>query len=200
MSRLKYSDTGDQQLIPLSFHVTYWDYIGWRDRFANEHYDKRQRQQAMLNNSPTVYTPQFMINGKDYRNYRSLDRDVQRVNAQAAAYQIKLVAITQSQTVSVDLNIRRLLNDDNKAVAYIALYENNLASDITDGENEGERLHHDYVVRELKGPFFIEQDQAGFKTAFARRDYKIGDSGIVAFIQKPSSSEVLQAARLEFMR
>jgi hypothetical protein len=182
MSRLKSSDTADQQLIPLSFHVSYSDYIGWRDRFANEHYDERQRKQAMLNNNRTVYAPKFMINGKDCRHYRSLDRDVQHINAQVAAYQIKLVAITQAETVSVDLNIRRMQHED-KAVAYIVLYENNLSSDVTDGENEGERLHHDYLVRELKGPDYLEQDQAEFKAAFAHRDYKIGVSGIVAFFR-----------------
>lgn len=200
MSRLKNSDLRDQQLIPLSFHVTYWDYIGWRDRFANNQYDDRQRKQAMLNASRSVYTPQFMLNGKDYRHYRSLDTDVQPINAQAAAYQLELTAIPQTDSISVELNIRRLLDNHDKAVAYIALYEHNLTSAVTDGENEGERLHHDYVVRELKGPYSLEQDQAEVKAAFARRDYKIGDSGVVAFVQKPSSSEVLQAVRLELMQ
>lgn len=200
MSRLKNSDIGDRQLIPLSFHVTYWDYIGWRDRFANARYDDRQRRQAMLNASRTVYTPQFMINGKDYRRYRSLDKDVQHISAEAAAYQLRLAAIPQTDTIAVELNIKRLLENSGKAVAYIALYEHGLTSEVTDGENEGERLHHDYVVRELKGPYPLEQDQAGFKIAFARRDYKIGDSGIVAFVQKPLSSEVLQAVRLELMQ
>ncbi len=200
MSRLKNSDISDQQLIPLSFHVTYWDYIGWRDRFADARYDDRQRKQAMLNASRTVYTPQFMINGKDYRHYRSLDNDVQRISAEAAAYQLRLTAIAQTDAVSVELNIRRLLENNDKAVAYMALYENNLTSEVTDGENEGERLRHDYVVRELKGPYLLEQGLAEFKAAFARRDYKIEDSGIVAFVQKPSSSEVLQAVRLELMQ
>jgi hypothetical protein len=200
MSRLRHSDISGQQLVPLSFHITYWDYIGWRDRFANARYDERQRKQAMLNASRTVYTPQFMINGKDYRRYRSLDKDVQRISAQAAAYQLRLTAIPQTDTISVELNIRRLLENGGKAVAYIVLYEHNLASEVTDGENEGERLHHDYVVRELKGPYLLEQDQAELKAAFARRDYKIEDSGIVAFIQKPLSSEVLQAVRLELMQ
>ena len=200
MSQLKNSDISDQQLIPLSFHVTYWDYIGWRDRFANDQYDDRQRKQAMLNAGRSVYTPQFMLNGKDYRHYRSLDTDVQRINTQAAAYQLKLTAIPQTDSISVKLNIRRLLDNHEKAIAYLALYEHNLTSAVTDGENEGERLHHDYVVRELKGPYSLEQDQAEVKAAFAHRDYKIEDSGVVAFIQKPLSSEVLQAVRLELMQ
>jgi hypothetical protein len=52
------------------------------------------------------------------------------------------------------------------------------------------------VVRELKGPYLIAQDQSVITASFAQGDYKIENSGIVAFIQKPDSSEVLQAIRL----
>lgn len=197
MTRLKHADISDRQLIPLSFHVTYWDDIGWKDRFGKPQYDERQRKQAIMNASPKVYTPQLMMNGGDYRRYSSFYTDIEHINSQLAAYQLKLTVITQSDSLAAELRISGLLDDKDKVIAYIALFEHGLTSDVTDGENEGEQLHHDYVVRELKGPYVFKQNRFVFNTAFAISDYKIENSGIVAFIQKPRNPEILQAVRLE---
>jgi hypothetical protein len=197
MSRLKLEDISDEKLIALSFHVTYWDYTGWKDRFSNPQHDARQRKQAKLNNSRTVYTPQFIMNGKDFRRHGSFDNEIVRINAIAAEYQLELSASLNTNAIDVVLDTRTLADKGDEALAYIAFYEHGLSSDVTDGENEGEQLNHDYVVRELKGPYLINQDRATFKAAFMRSGYKIENSGIVAFIQKPQNSEILQAVRLE---
>ena len=55
------------QIVPLAFHVDYWDYIGWADRFANKKFSGRHRGLARANGSGTVYTPQVFVNGKDIR-------------------------------------------------------------------------------------------------------------------------------------
>jgi hypothetical protein len=75
-----------------------------------------------------------------------------------------------------------------------------LTSVVTDGENRGEKLHHDFVVRELHGPFLIEQDRSEFNTVFMVKDYHLPNSGIVAYVQKFLGAEILQAVRLELGR
>ena len=197
MSRLKRAEFSDEKLIPLAFHVTYWDYIGWKDRFSHPQHDARQRKQAKLNNSSMVYTPQFIMNGKDFRRHGSFDNEIVRINSIMAEYRLELNASLNTDTIDVVLNTKTLADNNDQAVAWIALYEHGLSSDVTNGENEGERLNHDYVVRAFKGPYVINQDQAEFKASFVNGDYKVEDSGIVAFIQKPTSAEVLQAVRLE---
>jgi hypothetical protein len=196
MSRVKLADISDQQLIPLSFHVTYWDYIGWKDRFGNPQHDVRQRKLAKMNDSSAVYTPQFIMNGKDFRRHGSFDNEIVRINSIAAEYQLKLSASLNAGAIDVVLDARVSIDNNDKAAAFIALYEHGLSSEFSDGENEGKQLRHDYVVRELKGPYLIAQDQSVITASFAQGDYKIENSGIVAFIQKPDSSEVLQAIRL----
>ena len=197
MSRVKRANISDQQLIPLSFHVTYWDHIGWKDRFSHPQHDVRQRKLAKMNNSSAVYTPQFIMNGKDFRSHGSFDNEIVRINSIAAEYQLELSASLNADAIDVVLDTRRSIDNNDKAAAFIALYEHGLSSEVSDGENEGKQLRHDYVVRELKGPYLIKHDQSVFKASFAHSDYKIENSGIVAFIQKPKSSEVLQAVRLE---
>jgi hypothetical protein len=196
MSRVKLADISDQQLIPLSFHVTYWDHIGWKDRFGNPQHDARQRKLARMNNSSMVYTPQFIMNGKDFRRHGSFDNEIVRINSIAAKYQLEVSASLNTNMLDVVLDAKTLTDSSDEAVAYIALYEHGLSSEVTDGENDGKHLRHDYVVRELKGPYLINQGQAVFKATFMHSGYKIENSGIVVFIQKPSGSEVLQAVRL----
>jgi hypothetical protein len=197
MSRLKLADISDRQLIPLSFHVTYWDYIGWKDRFGKSRYDDRQRLQAKLNESHTVYTPQFIMNGKDFRLHGSFDNAIARINTIAAEYRLTMQASPGDGVIDIVLNTAALEDNNDPVHAYIAFYEHGLHSQVTDGENEGELLRHDYVVRELKGPYVIQQYPAEIKASFKQAGYKPGNSGIVAFIQKATGPDILQAVRLE---
>ena len=54
--------------VPIAFHVDYWDYIGWRDRFAHTEYSNRQRQYQREGGTGVVYTPGFFNNGEEWRD------------------------------------------------------------------------------------------------------------------------------------
>ena len=197
VSKLKDSQLSDQHLVPLAFHVTYWDYIGWRDPFGNPQYDDRQHKQALLNASKTVYTPQFMMNGKDFRRYRHLHTDIARINAQTAAVSLEITARPEQDRLAVNVNVERMHGFNGDTVVYIALYEHNLGSAVTAGENEGEQLRHDYVVRKLAGPFHARQFPYAISSELRiENNWKLENMGVVAFAQKPMSSEVLQAVNL----
>jgi len=53
--------------IPIALHVDYWDYLGWKDRFASPIHTQRQRQYARVNLQNTIYTPGFFVNGEPWR-------------------------------------------------------------------------------------------------------------------------------------
>ena len=197
LSQLKDSGISDQQLVPLAFHVTYWDYIGWQDRYGSKQYDDRQRKQALLNASRTVYTPQFMVNGRDFRRYASLGSELAQINAQVAPFRLEIGVVSEAGKLVTHVNVERLQERNGDAVIYIALYEHGLSSDVTDGENEGERLHHDYVVRKLEGPFHARQFPYTISTELRlEHNWNLDNMGLVAFAQKPLGSEVLQAVNL----
>ncbi len=202
LSGLKATGIDSSQLIPLAFHVTYWDYIGWKDPYADSRYDDRQRDIGRHNNSRTIYTPQFVLNGRDYRNYSRFSKDVNTIIDEPARVKLELsAAITPDGVADVALttNIEHSPVDD--VAFYVAVYEQNLSSDVTDGENEGELLKHDYVVRELKGPFIqgkpktTDNHQQRFALA---QNWKQHDLGLVAFAQNPHTGEILQAVQLKF--
>jgi hypothetical protein len=132
-----------------AFHVGYWDYIGWIDRFASPAYTSRQREIAARNGKSGIYTPQLVRNGQDWRVYsHSLD------DAQAARARITLekgaddafeAMVTPAEGVAA-------------WAAYWTVTENGHSSKVKAGENAGELLQHDFVVRqyvpagEYRGP------------------------------------------------
>src|SRR5258708_40149645 len=67
LSRLKESPGLWKDFVPVAFHVDYWDRLGWRDPFADRGFSDRQSAYAELWHSENVYTPEFVLNGKDWR-------------------------------------------------------------------------------------------------------------------------------------
>ena len=134
LSSLKDSGVSSQQLIPLAFHVTYWDYIGWQDQFASERHDQRQRRTARYNSQRTIYTPQFVLGGNDYRTYNRFTSDVREIVSQESPVDLKLSAKkADASKVDVEL-VADVGRSDVKDVAlYIAVYENDLSVDVEYG-------------------------------------------------------------------
>jgi hypothetical protein len=126
-----------------SFHVSYWDDLGWLDRFAKPEFNTRQRQIAAWNRSRSVYTPQIVENGRD--------APLRRIFSGSAP--------TTSSRSTVEVNIRaeggnvyvaEVSPTDTKQnwAAYWTVTEDGHSSKVRAGENRGEFLQHDFVVRQ----------------------------------------------------
>jgi hypothetical protein len=178
------------RVIVLAFHVDYWDKLGWIDRFAQARFSERQQLVNERNRARVVYTPQLVLNGKDYR--RSGDSDFERrvaeVNRDRAPASIRLALETAGDRLKV--NGAWSGADRGEAQAWLALYENRLSSEIKAGENRGKRLEHDYVVRDIAGPF----PQGAIAHTFALdKHWNRANLGVASFVQDPRSGDVLQA-------
>ncbi len=196
-----------ERVVTLGFHVDYWNYLGWNDPFAKAEYSTRQRDASRRNNARVVYTPQLLLNGADYRRGTFKDDMADRVNAinqvrPGARISLKLVPgstgelSVQGAVVVTDATRR------NGALAYLALYENNLANAVTSGENRGKELRHDFVVRSLAGPFPVgPAGEAAFAHRFRlERGWKPADLRVASFVQNEISGDVLQALALAVCR
>jgi hypothetical protein len=188
------------RVIPLALHVDYWDSLGWKDSFAKLGFAHRQREMAGLNRSSFVYTPQVMLNGRDYRGWGSAGRfasDIAAINRNPARANIKLT-INQLSTGSIEVSATVQALKQGTPVLYVALYENDLTTAVKAGENSGASLHHDYVVREWLGPYSIDDKTTSLwqQKLALKPDWKVKDMGAVAFVQNRASGEVLQAVAL----
>lgn len=203
VSKLPSKELTSDRIVPLAFHVDYWDYLGWRDAFSQIKFTERQRQTAQINRSGFIYTPQLVLNGRDYRRGLLWDGTSERIKEINQQKPLADISLTLSMPaagqlhVSGEIVVPGALVRQN-AQAYLALYENNLSNNVKAGENNGHTLHHDFVVRELVGPVTIDaQGNARFQQTFTLiRGWKLQDSGVVAFVQNSHSGEVLQALAL----
>ena len=200
LSGIKGSDAYQNKLIPLAYHVTYWDYIGWKDPFAASRYDKRQRDNASKTGQRVVYTPQFVLNGRDYRRYSKLADDVHAITAQPSPVDLLLrVEKSSAGELTVKLETAASDSDLQNIQCYIALSENNLGSQVAAGENEGRWLGHDFVVRRLIGPFTPkpshERNRFTVKINPAE-NWRLNNTSVVAFAQNAKTGEVMQSVRL----
>lgn len=185
-----------QRVVTLAYHVDYWNYLGWVDPFAQAHFTERQRFVNARIRNRTVYTPQLMLDGKDYRGGLSLSDFQQRIttaNREKPGADIALSLNTAAATVDASAQIT-LHQKQSGAAVFLALYENRLATQVSAGENKGTRLEHNFVVRELAGPFATDATVSHkFRVLPA---WKARDLSVAVFVQAAATGEVLQALAL----
>jgi hypothetical protein len=187
------------RVVPLSLHVNYWDYIGWKDPYAQQRFADRQRKLAQVMKARIVYTPQVLLQGQDFRAWggRAFDEAVARINARPPKAAISL-ALVGGRADTLDVEARaELLQPDEDAALFLATYENRLVSSVAAGENRGRTLSHDYVVFEWLGPIPFHGGKAADRRSLPLLPKAVpANSGVAAFVQNRRTAEVLQALML----
>ena len=187
--------------VPLALHVDYWDYIGWRDRFADARFSARQRESVRRGGGRVVYTPQVLLDGRDFRPWNDAAAFTQalgRIAAKPAQARLTLNAAEKSGTWSIRLE-GRTVPRKGRATAYLAIYENGLETEVRAGENAGARLRHGHVVRDWSGPAAADAEgRFSLSSDLKRSDMAFGRAGIAAFVEDPDTGEILQAMAMSF--
>ena len=195
LSGLRQALDPSAEAVPLALHVDYWDYIGWKDPYAQSAFSERQGWLVRANRQKTVYTPQFFVNGAELRSWQGrLREQVRQLNTMPATATIRVKASTAENGALV-LNAEASGPAAIRSTAlYLAITENSLVSKVTNGENGGATLSHDSVVRAWIGPI---QMRGG--AARVRREITLpghwnrANLNVVAFVQDERSGSVLQA-------
>lgn len=132
-------------IIPLAFHVDYWDYIGWKDRFASNRYSQRQQQYRENGMSRNVYTPGFFVDGKEWKGFFGR-REIELGNRKSVG-RLKV----NLQDRAIEASFSPIAGHNHQAFRFnLALLGFDLFSRVDNGENKGRILHHDFVVLDLK--------------------------------------------------
>jgi hypothetical protein len=184
-------------------HVDYWDRLGWVDRFATPANTERQYASMRANGATFVYTPQVLVQGRDFPGWqRRADGTIEAAARRPARAMLEANATPGHASVAVDVRATvddRALRDD--ARVFVAYVDSALHSDVGAGENRGVRLSHDHVVRSFhrSGP----ADANGvivFHVDLSRPVEAGASPSIVAFVQRTSTGEVLQTLPLPLDR
>ncbi|MFK7960937.1 MAG: DUF1223 domain-containing protein [Phycisphaerales bacterium] len=170
----------DGSLILLSFHVDYWDRLGWPDRFAAPAFTRRQREANRLIGEDRLYTPQLIVGGTDGfvgSDRPRADRAIAAIAAPVApgdganaerredadgsgqpALRARRAPATAAKRVAVEVQTIGIPASD---TIFAFLVQPEAASDVTRGENAGRTLEHHRIVRAMASRQAAEREGAG---------------------------------------
>ena len=177
-SKLKTAPGLWKDFVPLAFHVDYWDRLGWRDAFAAKEWTARQYQYAARWKIDSVYTPGFVVDGREWRDRRLPPASIEKPGS------LRL-SITKGKILAEFYPGEGNVKDVDLHVATLGF---DLTTKVTAGENNGRNLRQDFVVLSL-----VNQKMSDGKaeTPVAASDAKAG--AIVAWITPPDQIEPVQA-------
>ena len=134
----------------LAFHVDYWDQLGWKDPFSKHIYSERQENYALNFHLQSVYTPQVIVNGRSEfvgSNKRLLRSTIEKELKNTNHSSMEASAFSKdNKIVTINYDIRQAENE----TLYFALIQLKAQTEVKKGENEGKKLQHINVVRELE--------------------------------------------------
>ena len=139
LSKLKSEPRLWKDFVPIAFHVDYWDRLGWRDPFASKEWTARQYQYSENWKSESVYTPGFVLDGREWMERNLPPSSTERPGT------LRLL-ITKGKIVGEFISAGGGPNDLDFHVALLALGQ---TTNVTAGENSGRKLSQDFVVTSL---------------------------------------------------
>lgn len=146
---LKESEKSGANVLALSFHVDYWDHIGWKDPYSSKDYTDRQKMYASVMNLSSIYTPQMVVNGKT--EFVGSNAKIARMAIEHALQETPAINISISKLIhngeewEFDYDIQQ--KKIPQGYLQVALVDRNVENFVPRGENTGRHLHHDNVVR-----------------------------------------------------
>ncbi len=140
-------------IVPLAFHVDYWDRLGWPDPFGDARWTERQSTHAAISGQSMIYTPQLLFDGVDHRvgTARARARAAVRAAGQTPpALDLSLTVRREDTVLRVTVEPRwRASNDRDDVAVMVAVTDGGHRTDVARGENAGRTLAADFVVRDL---------------------------------------------------
>lgn len=184
-------------VVPLGFHVDYWNSLGWKDRFSSAEFSRRQEQYAHSLGTDGPYTPEMVVNGETefVGSNAALAREtIAGIAGRPAVAQIEIARVEGKLVVRVKSTAAE------KANVLLAVTEDNLATKVGAGENNGRELRHAAVVRELRslgtmnGGILKEEVPLNISS-----DWKRNDLHAVVFVQQGEAGKVLGVASVPLL-
>ncbi|NCD72497.1 DUF1223 domain-containing protein [Mucilaginibacter agri] len=190
------NEVGNQPVYILAYHVDYWNRLGWKDVFSNPDFSKRQYWYNSKFTSQ-VYTPQLILNGS--AEFVGSDETKIRSNLTSALNGKAATSLTlQARRRNGAINIQyQLQGKPVLGQLVVALVQKHAVSQVKAGENEGRRLTHIQIVRNLR-KFPITTQGYGNEIIDLPAGFNSREWEVIGFIQSQETGEILSAARAEY--
>lgn len=188
--------TERSDVIVLSFHVSYWDYIGWEDPFATDETTQRQYDYAEALRQRNVYTPQMVIGGSTH----VVGSDVPSVLNALASTSRGLPRAPQIAIGKVGDKFRVSLGSgryEDTADVLLVRYDSRHDTPVSRGENRGRTVTNYNVVRDLRKIGTWDGSETQIMLDSADLSGAKGEDGCTVIIQAPNTGPVIAVADFE---
>jgi len=141
-----YAKQGD--VLALSFHVDYWNYLGWKDTFSKPEFTNRQQRYAVSFQRRGVYTPQAVVNGRDHAvgsRKQEIEGLIQDYVSKGKGLSIALDTERDSDKIRISTNATF-----GNATLWVVYYDKERKVAIKRGENRGRTITYHNVVRDVE--------------------------------------------------
>jgi hypothetical protein len=136
-------------VVALSYHVDYWDYLGWRDTLGSPECSQRQYDYAKSRGDKNVYTPQTIINGSEHfvgSQRASISGGIDAARSEIATDWVDLDMTDNSTDVSITIPAGKPMKE---ATLWLLAFTPSVSTEIKKGENAGRTIDYFNVVRKL---------------------------------------------------
>lgn len=191
LSKMKDAPGLWSEFVPVAFHVDYWNNLGWRDKFSSERFSARQQAYANSWSADNIYTPEFVLNGKEWRNWFGL-----RSAPSATATPAGTLKVWSDDGKHWQANFMPAMRGTGDYEVTAALLASDLSSDVKDGENAGRHLNHDFAALSLMTRTLVNQTN-GCQGSFIIDNNPQGIGGRLAlavWVTRSGQLQPLQAA------
>lgn len=195
LARLGKLDENQVEIVPLSQHVDYWNYLGWSDPFSKPIFTQRQRLYAQKFKQSSIYTPEMIVDGVESfvgsSSERALDSIKGRRTAKKEPLEVSIKAVGKD---FLDIQIEASPDSRSKASSlFLCITEDGISVPVRGGENAGKKLKHDGVVRVMHQLKRIPTMVISKRLALAA-DWRRENLKVVAFTQDQDSLEIRAAS------
>ncbi|HWC58470.1 MAG TPA: DUF1223 domain-containing protein [Verrucomicrobiae bacterium] len=189
LSGLKNSPGLWKDFVPVAFHVDYWDHLGWRDPFADPEFSDRQFGYAKNWHSENVYTPAFVLNGKEWSGWMLQKGGPKKSNAKTGT-----LTVSSSETDRWQVTFEPAPGREGSFEIHTVLLVNDVSSDVKAGENRGRHLNHDFAVKDfITVPLKHSGDVYQGRFVLRQSTGEATNNAIAVWITPKDSLEVVQA-------
>jgi hypothetical protein len=182
-----------KEFIGLSFHITYWNHLGWTDSYSNEAYTDRQKKYQATLRIPQIYTPQAILNGEEEfigSNPVAFREALVSMEDRKSVYAINasLQQIGNVLTISYELN-----KEPKNELLNIAIIEKLTERKIARGENKSRTLKHFNVVRDFKTVDLKKTDSISLPVVEGLQKENMS---VVLYVQQKKSMKIITACKI----
>lgn len=189
-------------IIPLAYHVDYWNGLGWTDPFSDPAWSKRQEMYAQALPSGQLYTPQLVVNGQSEcvgSDKGCIEQAITKAKPFAETLSVE-AAVSDGEPpvvqVGVEVTAGALKNKTYRCVAVIV--EDGIQTSIKRGENSGQLLMNDAVVRQAD-TVKLSRSSGALKAHFElklNKSWNISRMHLIVILQEARTQTIIAASKI----